>query len=137
MRGNRYKDIFFSLYPEGKNPHLKSVTVKHEKLSNEEETFLTQCFDQGLLSPQIVQKFKSKFKRSISRSFVKRFSVKKDYKSSYWKNLSEDQEELLINLKNQNYSFNEVAEIFSKRTGKPISRPTVQKKIKEIIQRKS
>ena len=77
LRGNRYKDLFFSLYPEGKNPHLKTVTTKNEKLSIEEETYLTQYFNQGLLSSQIVQKFDSKFKRSISRSFVKRFSEKK------------------------------------------------------------
>ena len=136
LRGNRYKDLFFSLYPEGKNPHLNSITPKHEKLSNEEEIFLTQCFEQGLLSPQIVQKFESKFKRSISRFFIKRLSVKKGYVSRHWKNLSEDQEELLINLRNQDHTFKEVAEIFTKRTGKPISRPTVQKKIKEITQRK-
>ena len=127
VTGEKFKELFFYLYPNGINPNLRRKQVKHIILSKEEDEFLKKEIKKRKLFADIRSNFTKKFK-PISRGQFDRYAKKNGYKTPYFVNLSDKQLKRINNLKKQGLNFNEITEELNK-DGIKITRPTVQKKL--------
>ena len=130
VTGEKFKDLFFYLYPDGINPNLRRKQTKVVKFTSKEKKFIKKKIKQGLLFADIRREFALKF-RPISRAQMDRFTKKNNYKTPYFIVITKDIEKKMKDLKSKGLNFNEITAELNK-DGLSITRPTVQKKLKLI-----
>ncbi len=130
VTGEKFKELFFYLYPDGDNPNLRKKHVKHIKLSKEEDRFLKKEIKKGNLFADIRRDFSIKFK-PFSRGQFDRYAKKNKYKTPYFVNLSKKYTKMMLDLKSKGFNFNQITSKLNNE-GVKITRPTVQKKLREI-----
>jgi len=134
VTGEKFKELFFHLYPDGNNPNLRREQVKHIKFTKEEDKFLKKEVKKGKLFADIRKDFSIKF-RPISRGQFDLYAKKNKFKTPYFINLSEEHITKVKDLKAKGFNFNEITSVLNK-DGVKITRPTVQKKLRELSKRK-
>lgn len=130
ITGDKFKELFFFLYPNGVNPNIRNKSTKHIRLIKEEVKFISNKIQDGELFANIRKEFSRKY-RPISRGQFYRYAKKKKYKTPFFLNLTKKQKIKIKNLKDKGFNFNEITLILNK-DGLKITRPTVQKKLKEL-----
>lgn len=128
VTGEKFKELFFYLYPNGDNPNLRRKQVKHIKLSKKEDLFLKKEIDKGKLFADIRRDFSVKFK-PLSRGQFDRYAKKNNFKTSYFITLTKAHISMMKELRRKGCTYKHIASVLNKE-GVSITRPTVQAKLK-------
>jgi len=131
LHGERFKELFLYLYPDGINKFYKHRRFKHLKLSANEHKYLTELIFKDLSYNKIKIAFEKKFK-SISAQSISRIAKLLGYKSKYWIYLNKINEDKMLNLRKEGKSYKEISRIFSEEIGIKMSKPWVINKIKDL-----
>lgn len=130
ITGDKFKELFFFLYPDGVNSNIRNKSSKHIYLTKEEVRFISTKIHEGVLFADIRKEFTRNY-RPISRGQFDRYAKKKKYKTPYFLALTKKQKIKMKDLKKKGFNFNQITQILNK-DGLKITRPTVQKKLKEL-----
>jgi len=128
VTGEKFKELFFYLYPEGDNPNLRREQVKHIKFNKIEKYFLKKEVEKKRLFADIRKDFSLKFK-PMSRGQFDRYARQNGFKTSYFINLKKEHISLMKELRKKDHSYKYIASVLNK-SGIKITRPTVQAKLK-------
>ena len=128
VTGEKFKELFFYLYPEGDNPNLRREQVKHIKFNKIEKDFLKKEVEKKRLFADIRKDFSLKFK-PMSRGQFDRYARQNGFKTSYFINLKKEHISLMKELRKKDHSYKYIASVLNK-SGIKITRPTVQAKLK-------
>ena len=130
VTGEKFKELFFYLYPDGDNPNLRRKQTKVIKLTEKEKIFLKKKIKKGMLFADIRKEFSIKF-RPFSRGQMDSFAKKNNFKTPYFIVMTKNIENRMKELKSKGLNFNEITAELNK-DGLSITRPTVQKKLKSL-----
>ena len=131
VTGEKFKELFFYLYPDGDNPNIRRVRTKNIRLTKEEDKFLKKEVKKGKLFADIRKEFSIKF-RPITRGQFDRYAKKNKFKTPYFINLSKKQIIKMKNLRTKGFSYKHIASVLNK-DGIKITRPTVKKKLTQNL----
>lgn len=128
VTGEKFKELFFYLYPDGDNPNLRRKQIKHIKFSKKEDLFLKEEIKKNKLFADIRRDFSIKFK-PLSRGQFDRYTKKNDFKTPYFVTLTKKNITMMKELRKKGFSYKSIASALNKE-GVNITRPTVQAKLK-------
>ena len=128
VTGEKFKELFFYLYPDGNNPNLRNKEYKHINLTKKEKEFLEKEIKKQRLFANIRKDFSKKFK-PISRSQFDRYAKKNNFKTPYFVNLNKEHISLIKEMRKDGFSYKNIA-LKLNEEGISITRPTVQAKLR-------
>ena len=128
VTGEKFKELFFYLYPDGLNPNRRSNSSKHIRIKKKEDIFLKKEIKKGKLFADIAKDFRIKF-REITRAQFDRYAKKNNFKTPYFKVLTKSHIAIMKELRKKDHTYKYIASVLNK-SGLKITRPTVQAKLK-------
>ena len=128
VTGEKFKELFFYLYPDGNNPNLRNKEYKHINLTKKEKEFLEKEVKKQRLFGNIRKDFSKKFK-PISRSQFDRYAKKNNFKTPYFVNLNKEHISLIKQMRKDGFTYKNIA-LKLNEEGISITRPTVQAKLR-------
>lgn len=123
LRGNRFTDLFFSLYPDGKNIHLNTKPYKHHKITKEHEEWIVSKYKSNFKIREIVDDFTTAFPKAskITRGIVQRVVKKNGLKSSYFIEWTDELKKQVIEMQSEGHPTSLIAKMVSEKVGREIS----------------
>jgi len=128
VTGEKFKELFFYLYPDGDNPNLRRKQVKHIKLTKVEDKFLKKEVKKKRLFADIRKDFSIKF-RPMSRGQFDRYADNNGFKTPYFITFTKAHISIMKKLRLKGCSYKYIASTLNNE-GLDITRPTVRAKLK-------
>lgn len=123
LRGSSFTDLFFSLYPDGKNIHLSTKPYKHHKITQEHEDWIVSKYKSNFKIREIVNDFTEAFPKAskITRGIVQRVVKKNGLKSSYFIEWTDELKKHVIEMQSDGQPTSLIAKMVSEKVGREIT----------------
>jgi IS30 family transposase len=134
LRGNRFTDLFLSLYPDGKNPHIKDKGFKHYKINQEHEDWIVSKFKANFTYSEIINNFNIMFPETsaITKGVVQRVVKKHNLKSNYFIEWTDELKHEVLEMQSQGQSISSIARKVSAKAGRTISKQGLREAIRKF-----